>query len=85
MHRREPLRHQLVASLAAARYPIRDARELARALPAGDLARAGEVRIDREALVALLCPRDFLFTSAVQLADLVATRACLALEPVPLH
>ncbi len=85
MHLRETLREQLTASLARAPYPLRDADELARALPPGVRFWADGICLGPEEVCGLLSPRDFLFTSPAQVADLVASRACLALESQPLH
>ncbi len=71
------MRTQIVARLSGAHFPIRDPEALVEALgttepEALDL---GETYLDVDEIVKMLSPRDYLFTSPWQVADLLEWRA----------
>lgn len=77
MEAREALRRRIAAALGGLHYPIRNAEELSRELGDSRVRGfcAGRSFLGVAEAVELLCPRDFLFTNAQQIADVVAARA----------
>ncbi len=75
----ENLRTQIAATLASLRYPIRSREELASELDRFHIRCFcdGTSCLGVGEALRLLHPRDFLFTNAQQIADLVAVRAAV--------